>query len=1063
MGVKIKQIGLVSSLLLLLLCSTATRSTATHVAAGDIYMDYIGSGPTQLKYLITLVVYKACEPNNAALSPTENVTFKSSCYSNITRTLQPTIPGSAGDTMDQLCANFAPQNACRVPGSVWPAFVRKVYTDTITLPVACADWRVEWSLCCRNNQIINLTAPGGYNLYLETGINNVARWNNSTPRFYIPPIPYLCVNQPSFFLNGPLDPDNDSIVTENVQPMTTFGAVCNYAGGASLANPIQSSSTPAYYVNPNTGTASFTPGAQGKFVLAFECTDYDRLSGVKLSYTRRDVQVVVLNCNASPPDIDSIPMNVNGATFQQNPDQIVACPGTEFSFTVNTQSNTISNAVFLSANNALVAPGSNFMVTGNGTSNPTGVFTWTPTVNDIGDYTIIITTKDSTCNNNQPIVLRNYLTVYIRVFHTVDAGPPGRICEYEGVPWQFNVQGPDGITYVWSDLTGGNATDYLSNDSIPNPTAYPPHNVTYVVEALNVLGVSCKTKDTVQVYIDTTNYVVAEPQDLVLCRPGYLQLSAEGYGRKPLANLACGSNNDLPVPYPSCAVEDTIQVNTQFSGGNVNYSSTYTPYPGNYRSAHVQMLLAQSDMYAYGVRSGTINSISFEVLAPTTTTFNNFKISVKCTERNSLSAATGGMEGGLTEVYSASGSVTTVMGWNTYVFDKPYNWDSTKSLIIDICYSNPSNGSPAAVNSVLTADQQMVISYATGGSANVCETPTSVSGMAYHSSRPVVRLNFCTAPEQDFQYTWFPGNYLSDSTTQKPLAFISETSTYHVQTTGGNGCKVRDSLTIRVPIHNYDVWPKDTAMCGGESFRMEAQGDFAHVQWYEYDSNTGDFVLPVTLSCQGGCADAGVIRDPIARPTQTMDYYAVMTDADGCADTMKVRAVIKPMPDVKIVNNDTTIRYGQSIQLLVSGAYMYSWTPLSTLSNPNIVNPVASPREPTMYYVLGVADNGCRNTDSVYVDIDYRDNLFVPTAFTPNGDGKNDIFRVSNITFQRLLEFRVFNRWGQEIFSTNDIRKGWDGSWRGVPQDMGSYQYLIRVAYPDGYVEMYKGDVTLVR
>ncbi|MBZ0099247.1 MAG: gliding motility-associated C-terminal domain-containing protein [Taibaiella sp.] len=87
--------------------------------------------------------------------------------------------------------------------------------------------------------------------------------------------------------------------------------------------------------------------------------------------------------------------------------------------------------------------------------------------------------------------------------------------------------------------------------------------------------------------------------------------------------------------------------------------------------------------------------------------------------------------------------------------------------------------------------------------------------------------------------------------------------------------------------------------------------------------------------------------------------------------------------------------------------------------------------------------------------MDKRDNLYVPSAFSPNGDGKNDVFRITNLGFQRIMEFRVFNRWGQEIFSTNDHRRGWDGTWEGVPQEMGVYNYLIRVAYPDGFVETY--------
>lgn len=1060
------QYGIRYLLLSLVLCGImASPTKASHVGAGDIYMDYIGHGPSNLKYLVTLVVYKVCEPSNADLSYTETVTFKSSCYGNISRTLQPTIPGAAGDTLDQLCANFSPDNSCRNPGSVWPAFVKKVYTDTVTLPVPCTDWRVEWSLCCRNAGVNNLVNPASYNLYLEAGINNVAKWNNSTPRFYIAPIPYLCATQPSFFLNGPLDPDGDSIVTENVQPLSTAGVFCNYAGTYSLTNPIASTSTPAYNVNPNTGTASFTPGITGKFVLAFECSDYDRSTGTKLSYIRRDVQVIVLNCNAAPPDIDSIPMNLTGAIYDASTGTIIACPGVELSFTVNSQSNTTTNSVFMTANNAVVAPGSNFIVTGNGTGNPSAVFTWTPTVNDIGDYTILITTKDSTCNNNQPIVLKNYLSVYIKVFHTVDAGPPGRICEFEGVPWQFNIQGPPGVSYVWTDISGGPPIG-LSDPTIPNPTAYPPYNVTYVVEAQGIQGLSCKIKDTVEVYIDTTNYVVASPHDLVLCRPGYLQLSSQAYGTKPLMNLECGRNNDLVTPMPLCTPgsESLSMIYTQFSGGNVNYSSVYTPFPANFRTAHLQMILTQSDLYAYGMRSGTITRIGFEVLAPTTTPFLNFSISMKCTDRTSLSAATGGMEGGLALVYQASGPVTTTVGWNEFVLDQPYNWDSTKNLIIDICYSNPLVGTPAAVNSVLTPDEHMVVSYATTGSASVCESPLSATGTVYYTSRPVVQLGYCTAPEQDFRYTWYPGTFLADSTQQNPLAYITESATYYVMSQGGNGCKMRDSVKIHVPVNSYDIWPKDTSLCGGESFYMESIGDFDKVQWYEVDSATGIWQIATSLNCyDSDCGIADTARRVIARPQVTTDYYAVMSDEFGCMDTLRVHARIKPMPNVRILNNDTTIKYGQRLQLLASGAYMYSWTPMSSLTNPNILNPVANPTEPTMYYVLGIADNGCRSMDSVFVDIDYRDNLFVPTAFTPNGDGKNDVFRVSNITFQRLLEFRVFNRWGQEIFSTNDISKGWDGSWKGVPQDMGVYQYLIRVAYPDGYVETYKGDVTLVR
>jgi gliding motility-associated-like protein len=112
--------------------------------------------------------------------------------------------------------------------------------------------------------------------------------------------------------------------------------------------------------------------------------------------------------------------------------------------------------------------------------------------------------------------------------------------------------------------------------------------------------------------------------------------------------------------------------------------------------------------------------------------------------------------------------------------------------------------------------------------------------------------------------------------------------------------------------------------------------------------------------------------------------------------------------------------------------------------------------------LVAIDKYGCKNEDSIRVNIDYRDHLMVPSAFSPNGDGRNDDFKVANLTFQRVIEFRVLNRWGQEVYYAAN-NKPWDGTWKGVPQDMGTYSYFIKVAYPDGIIETYKGEVTLVR
>ena len=91
--------------------------------------------------------------------------------------------------------------------------------------------------------------------------------------------------------------------------------------------------------------------------------------------------------------------------------------------------------------------------------------------------------------------------------------------------------------------------------------------------------------------------------------------------------------------------------------------------------------------------------------------------------------------------------------------------------------------------------------------------------------------------------------------------------------------------------------------------------------------------------------------------------------------------------------------------------------------------------------------------------------IMIPNAFTPNGDGRNDIFKLVNTTNERLVDFRVFNRWGTILYRSGneDVTQGWDGNYKGQPQPTGVYGYLIRIAYPDGNIETYKGTVTLIR
>ncbi len=165
------------------------------------------------------------------------------------------------------------------------------------------------------------------------------------------------------------------------------------------------------------------------------------------------------------------------------------------------------------------------------------------------------------------------------------------------------------------------------------------------------------------------------------------------------------------------------------------------------------------------------------------------------------------------------------------------------------------------------------------------------------------------------------------------------------------------------------------------------------------------------------------------------------------------------------VTSDQTIKYGSSIQLNASNAVLFTWTPNDgSLDNPNINNPIATPLERTTYIVHGVGNNGCIDTASVTIDIEFADDIFIPSAFTPNGDGLNDVFRVSGKRYFKVIAMSVFNRWGELVYHVeNGSNSGWDGTYKGLASDLGTYSYNITLSKSEGAIESYKGNVTLVR
>lgn len=188
----------------------------------------------------------------------------------------------------------------------------------------------------------------------------------------------------------------------------------------------------------------------------------------------------------------------------------------------------------------------------------------------------------------------------------------------------------------------------------------------------------------------------------------------------------------------------------------------------------------------------------------------------------------------------------------------------------------------------------------------------------------------------------------------------------------------------------------------------------------------------------------------------------IITSLD-CDTTLDIVLTAYPKPELKVSPRDTTIQNGESVTLHVDGARLYTWWPVSTLDTAITQAPVARPRQATTYIVTGFNDYGCIDTAHIRVNIDDDRPDMVPNAFSPNGDGLNDIFRIEGITFRQVRTFEVYNRYGEQVHAEYHSNRGWDGTYRGKPCDIGTYFYRIEIDSPGGPAKQLKGEVHLIR
>jgi gliding motility-associated-like protein len=293
-----------------------------------------------------------------------------------------------------------------------------------------------------------------------------------------------------------------------------------------------------------------------------------------------------------------------------------------------------------------------------------------------------------------------------------------------------------------------------------------------------------------------------------------------------------------------------------------------------------------------------------------------------------------------------------------------------------------------------------------------------------------------------YQYNWNNGAFNTQS-----IYSLTE-SNYDVLITDAAGCTFTASYFISEPDSLITSIETKDAIC------------FDDANGSAIFTATGG-IMPYSFNWNNG------LTDSVSYSLTANNYSVTITDANGC---YYIHDFIINQPFqiwVSATPSFDTLAYGNSIQLNTEYfandfPVTYLWEPSDGLTCSYCPNPVASPLETTVYTVTLTDSTGCVATDESVIIVKDEKVFYAPNIFSPNNDGINDVFRIY-VKGVKKFDLRIFDRWGENVFSTEDSEAGWNGSLNGKELPPGVYVYDVYVIFKDTDVLKKKGSITLVR
>lgn len=549
--------------------------------------------------------------------------------------------------------------------------------------------------------------------------------------------------------------------------------------------------------------------------------------------------------------------------------------------------------------------------------------------------------------------------------------------------------------------------------------------------------------------VATTPFVpftgVVASNDTTICNGQSAQLAASGavsYSWSPATGLS-NANIANPIATPStttqyvvtgldingCTDMDTVVV-TVTSGITVNVVASRDSI-----CAGENVTLTASGANTYSWTGGVNNGVPFSPAATATYTVTgsdangcigtaSYTITVLPVPNLSVLPAQPTICSGDTVFFNASGA-------------QSYTWSPS------IYLNNPFIANPISVPTANTTytivgtngagcDTQVVVNVTVKPAANII-------GVA--SKNPICAgESISLTANGGATYAWTGG--VTNGVPFTPSA----TTTYTVTGTNADGCVGTDNVSVTVnPLPVISTLPAEPVVCKGDTVWMSASGAVSYL-W----SPSATLTTPTSDSTQ-------------SFSQQDITYTIIGTDGNGCQGTTTANLNVIESIAMELSKSGDIYCNASPIQLAARGGYNYSWSPASLLNNPNIANPRANITKTTTFYVRSQLGN-CVGTDSITVF--YYDNtesgIFMPNAFSPNGDGLNDCYNVVSQGNYDQYEFKIFNRWGQAIFETNNPNDCWDGNMGSQSAEVGTYFFYLKASGECGAVNL-KGDINLIR